>query len=95
MKRFKDFAKEENLDGDKAKLDFILGKEIIVTDYQLTNSKFANNNRMCLKLQFELEGERYIVFTGSMVLARQAEKYKDEMPFATTIKKIDQYYTMT
>lgn len=57
MKRFKDFAKEENLDGDKAKLDFILGKEIIVTDYQLTNSKFANNNRMCLKLQFELEAK--------------------------------------
>ena len=37
----------------------------------------------------------YIVFTGSGVLIDQIEKYKDNLPFYVTIKKIDRYYTFT
>jgi len=32
---------------------------------------------------------------GSKVLAEQLEKYKDNIPFYTQIKKIDKYYTFT
>ena len=64
MKRFKDFAKEQNLDGEKVKLDSLLGKEITILAYQLTGSKYNSNGKMCLKLQFEMDGQRYILFTG-------------------------------
>lgn len=95
MKHFKDFAKEQNLDGEKVKLDSIVDKEITVLAYQLTGSKYNNSGKICLKLQFEIDGQRHILFTGSAVLARQAEEYKDEMPFMATIRKIDKYYTFT
>jgi hypothetical protein len=36
-----------------------------------------------------------VVFTGSDVLIGQVEKYADQIPFLTTIKKINRYYTMT
>ena len=95
MKRFKDFAKEQALDGDKIRLDDILDHEILVIAHQITGSKYSDNGKICLKLQFELQGERHILFTGSTVLARQAEEYKDEMPFLATIKKVDNYYTFS
>jgi len=46
-------------------------------------------------LQFEIDNEKHIFFTGSKVLIDQVKKYKDEMPFLTIIKKINKYYTFT
>jgi hypothetical protein len=40
-------------------------------------------------------GSKYIIFTGSIVLIDQLEKYKENLPFYTTVKKIDKYYTFT
>ena len=57
MKRFKDFAKEQALDGDKIRLDDILDHEILVIAHQITGSKYSDNGKICLKLQFELQGE--------------------------------------
>lgn len=95
MKRFSDFAEEQTLDGDKVKLDDVLNKEIVVTGYVITKSKYKSSGDMCLKLQFEVDGARYILFTGSNVLINQIERYHDEIPFITTIKKVDKFYTFS
>lgn len=93
-KRFSDFAEEESfLDGEKFRIDEILNKEILVTDYKIKDSKY--NDSKCLKLQFEIDNEKHIIFTGSNVLIDQVKKYEDEMPFLTMIKKINKYYTFT
>ena len=93
-KKFSDFAKEESfLDGEKFRIDEILNKEILITDYKINDSKY--NDSKCLKLQFEIDNTKHIFFTGSNVLADQIEKYKDEIPFLTIIKKINKYYTFT
>lgn len=95
MKRFSDFAEEQTLDGDKVKLDDVLNKEIVVTGYVVTKSKYKSSGDMYLKLQFEVDGARYILFTGSNVLINQIERYHDEIPFITTIKKVDKFYTFS
>lgn len=95
MKRFSDFAEEQTLDGDKVKLDDVLNKEIVVTGYVVTKSKYKSSGDMCLKLQFEVDGAMYILFTGSNVLINQIERYHDEIPFITTIKKVDKFYTFS
>lgn len=94
MKKFSDFASGEDIiTGDKIKLDDILGKEINVKKHNLNDSKYEDSK--VLKLQFDLRGREYIIFTGSKVLIEQCEKYKEEMPFITKIEKIERYYTFT
>ena len=98
-KRFADFAKEESpLAGPKEKIDAILNQEICITGFVVRQSKYKDKgNGKCMTIQFERVGEKEkkIFFTGSIVLIDQLEKYGDEVPFITTIKKIDKYYTMT
>jgi len=96
-KKFSDFADEpELLEGDKVKIQDILNKEILITGHKIRESKFEkSNNSKCLTLQFDTNDEKHILFTGSSVLIDQIEKYKGEIPFLTTIKKIDKYYTFT
>ena len=96
-KKFGDFANEPALlDGAKINIVDILNKEILVIGYRLSDSKYKKENRsQCLTLQIELEGKRYVIFSGSTVLISQIEKYKTEIPFLATIKKIDKYYTFS
>ena len=96
-KRFSDFAEEEKpVDGDKVKIESILNKEIRVTDYKVKKSQYAkNNSEQYLTVQFEVDGTKKIFFTGSCVLLDQLEKYGHEMPFLTTVKKVDRYYTFS
>lgn len=93
MKKFKDFSTEKVLDGDKMKIDDVLNTEIKINDFRITNSKY--HNKKCLTIQFELNEKRYVLFTGSDVLISLMEKYKEEIPFETTIRKINKYYTFT
>lgn len=99
IKRFSDFATEQGpLEGEKIKLDEVVNKEIIVTNFKIKESKYQNsNNKNCLTIQFkENENDKEkVIFTGSSILAEQCKKYQDNMPFATTIKKINKYYTFT
>lgn len=97
MKKFSDFAKDENvLDGEKIKLVSILNKEIMVIGYKIRNSQYAKSNSdKYLSLQFEMNGTKHVAFTGSGVLIDQIEKYKDEIPFMTIILKIDKYFTFS
>lgn len=95
MKRFSDFAADcLPLDGSKVKIDEVLNREIAVLGYKINESRYAKSNApRCLKLHFELDGQRHVLFTGSTILCDQIERYKDEIPFITTIKKIDKYYS--
>ena len=97
MRKFSDFAQDENiLEGEKLTIASVLNKEIEVTGYRIKNSKYAKSNfEKCLSLQFELGGSKFVAFTGSNVLIDQIEKYKDEIPFLTTIIKIDKYFTFS
>lgn len=92
--KFSDFAEEEmQLEGEKQKLSNILNVEILVTGFRIGKSKFKDKNY--LTLQYKSEDKKFIVFTGSEVLAKQVQKYEDNMPFYVTIKKVNNYYTMT
>lgn len=92
---FSDFADESKaFDGDKKKLDDILNQEILILDFKVKDSKQCIGSKY-LTIQFKIDDKTFIVFTGSMVLINQLEKYKDNLPFYTVIKRIDKYYTLT
>lgn len=97
MKTFLEFAKNENiLDGEKMKIGDILNKEIMILGYKIRDSKYAkSNSEKCLSLQFKLDGIKHVAFTGSKVLMDQIEKYNTEIPFITTIVKVDKYITFS
>ncbi len=93
--KFSDFAEESKLfEGSKKRIDDILNQEILVTDFKIKDSK-KRQDTLYATIQFKIDNINYIVFTGSNVLIDQLEKYKDNLPFYTTIKKIDRYYTFT
>lgn len=96
-KRFSEFARENMpLDGSKLKLDDVVNREMLVLDYRVKDSHFKKENcEKCMTLQFKIKDKVYVMFTGSNVLRDQIERYKTEIPFITTIKKIDRYYTFT
>ena len=96
-KRFSDFAEEQApLDGAKMKIDSIINKEIFVTAFKVRSSKFrADGSSRCLTLQFIMDNQKYVLFSGSLILIEQMEKYGSETPFVATIKKIDRYYTLS
>ena len=95
MKRFSDFAKTSTqITGDKIKIEQIVGKEIEILDYSINDSKYKEGTKV-LKLQFKLDGDTRIVFTGSNVLIDQISQYKDEIPFITKIEKVNKFYTFT
>ncbi len=100
MKRFAEFANEERaLEGDKVRIDDALNKEIIVCAFKIGKSKYSKDEtqRKYVTLQIKFNGEEClkVIFTGSEVIADQCEKYKEEMPFATVIKKVNNYYTFS
>jgi hypothetical protein len=97
MKRFSDFATENiAIVGEKVKISEVVGKEIEVVGYKISESKYKrNDNDKVLTLQFKLSGEDKILFTGSKVLMEQAVKYENEMPFWATIKRVNKFYTFT
>lgn len=96
-KRFQDFCQEVRpLDGAKARIEDVLNREILITRFKVTHSKYnTTGHGKCLTIQFEVDGARCIMFTSSSVLLDQFEKYGDEIPFVATIKKIDRYYTLS
>ncbi len=95
MRRFSDFATDEHpLDGDKTRLDDVLNKEVIIRDYKISKSKYEGKGNY-ITIQIEENGKLKIIFTGSGVLTSQCEKYKDELPFKTIIKKVERYYTFS
>ncbi len=93
--KFSVFAKDKlPMPGDKKFMNDILNKEILVTDYRVTNSK-KRNGTDCLQLQFVMDGKVCVVFTGSTVLLDQIQAARESIPFSGTIVKIDKYYSLS
>ena len=93
--KFSDFASEEKpLDGEKISINGILNKEILITGFRSGQSKYKEDSGY-MTVQFEVDGVRHVFFTGSDVLADQLQKYQERIPFLTTVRKINRYYTLT
>ncbi len=92
MKKFKDFniqPKRDHFIGDKIKMLKVLNQEIVVHNFKVNKSKFENSNSdKCLHIQIEVKGDKYVLFTGSKVLAETIEQVPEgDFPFVTTITK--------
>lgn len=98
MNNFKDFnIKPEisSLVGDKINIARVLNREITVTNYKIEPSKHHANTQ-CLTLEFEMNGNKHILFTGSTVLIQMIEKVpKGAFPFKTIIVKENEYFEFT
>ncbi len=99
MKRFSDFAKEETqLEGLKVKLDDLLGQDIMIVAFRMSDSRYSKNKSgKYATVQFKQKEDcpPQVFFTGSDILIEQLEKYKEELPFVAKIKKINRYYTLS
>ena len=92
---FSSFAHDKlPMPGKKKRLDEILNQEIMVTDFRITKSKKQDGGE-CLQLQFVLDDEVYVAFTGSVVLIDQIQSAEGNIPFVGTIVKIDKYYSFS
>jgi len=92
MKEFKEFAIKpvvNGFTGDKIKIDRILNKRIIIHAYKIEESKFKEKgNGKCLHMQIEIDGDKRIVFTGSVALMEIIRQVPpDGFPFKATIAK--------
>lgn len=100
MKRFSDFGiKTENkaFTGDKVAINKILNKEIAVEAFKIAGSKFIDKGSgKCLHLQISINGNKKVVFTGSVNLMQQIEQVpQDAFPFITTITNDNDRYEFT
>lgn len=92
--KFSEFADEHPMSGKKIPINEVLNCELTVKGYRVTDSS-KNPGTKCLTISVVFEDIERVIFTGSTVLIDQCEKYKDQMPFEATIKKIDNYYTFS
>lgn len=91
---FSDFSHEEEpLEGKKRRVDEVLNARILITDFRVAGSKY--NERNYATIQFKNGDDTYVVFTGSEVLINQMERYKDKIPFYSTIVKQGRYFTLS
>ncbi|MCD8364700.1 MAG: hypothetical protein LUC83_02575 [Clostridiales bacterium] len=93
MLNYSDLVKRQriNEDGVKVPMEVVLGKDIIVTGFDMRPSNMHKKDYLCLK--FEMDGEKHVVFTDSEVLRRECERFKDDMPFGAKIVKKGRYFT--
>ncbi|NYJ27539.1 hypothetical protein [Allomuricauda sp. ARW1Y1] len=98
MKKFSDFKIKPEISsmvGDKINIARVLNREILVTNYKLGPSKHQENSQ-CLHLEFEMNGNKHVLFTGGVILIQMIQKVpKGEFPFVTTIVKENEYYEFT
>lgn len=90
MKQFKELgvtAPSNGFEGDKIKISRVQNRQIIVHNFKIEPSKFLDKgNGKCLTMQIEMDGTKYVLFTGSIVLMDMIQKVpKVEFPFMTTI----------
>ncbi len=73
-----------DIPGRKIRINDIIGRDIIITGFQLAPSHKKQDSDY-LTIQFLLNGQLYITWTGSIILRRILEKYFDKLPFQTKI----------
>ena len=97
-KRFSELGvivKNDAFSGRKMSIINVINTDIIVKGYKISKSKFENS-KDCLTIEFELNGEDRIMFTGAETLKKQIEQIKKEdFPFITKISKVNNSYHFT
>lgn len=98
MESFGDFVEEDEkpFTGDKARLNGLVNREVIILRYKVRPSKYRDKGDRCATVQFKEaeDGPEKIFFTGSSVIIGQLEKYGERLPFKAYIRHIDRYYTL-
>ena len=96
MLKFSDFANDVRpLDGKKIKIADMLDKPIVVIGFKIKNSNHIKGCGRYAAIQTDINGERFVSFTGSGIVIEQLEKYGEHIPFATVIRQIDKYFTFS
>ena len=87
--RFSDFAEERKRpEGPKVRIADVVGREILITGFLIEPSKYSDSNgntKDRLTLEFIIDGEKHILFTGATLLIEWTQKYQGEIPFYATI----------
>jgi hypothetical protein len=86
--------------GDKIKISKIIGKQIVVHDFKIEDSKvqsFADRGaNQCLHLQISINNDMFIVFTSAGGLLEAIQQIPtDGFPFSTTIVKDNDRFIFT
>lgn len=93
MKQFKDFGIKtvvEGFIGDKIKINRVLNREMIIYKYRITKSKFDGDR---LDLQIEIDGIKYILWTGSRFLMTAIKQIpEDGYPFKAAIVQEGEHF---
>ena len=100
MKQFSELgiaAPQKGFVGEKIKIARILNKEIKVEAFKIEASKFLEKGSgERLVLQLVVDGEKRIMFSGSVFLMEMIKKVPDDFfPFLTTIKEINDHHEFT
>ena len=95
LNTFAELARDKlPMPGIKKRLEQILNRNIVILDFRITKSNKRENSE-CLQIQFLLDGDVCVLFTGSVVLIDQIQSIKDNLPLKTTVVKIDKYYSFS
>lgn len=98
IKNFGDIFPKVDFDGEKTKIDELLGKSIVIKQYGMIPSSFGENkNFLVIQATIDDEKDKLVTFaTGSSIIFSQLEKIKDQLPVRTTIIKPmnKRYYTL-
>ncbi|MCD8286151.1 MAG: hypothetical protein LUD50_02865 [Clostridia bacterium] len=93
MQSYAELVRRQRIDedGEKIPMADVLGREVVVAGFDMRPSNMHKPDYLCLKIL--LDGEKKVLFTDSIVLRRQCERFADDMPFTATITKRNQYFT--
>ena len=82
--------------GTKKHLNEILNRPIFVTDYKIMKSKHRDGTE-CMQMQFTMDDEICVLFTGSVVLMEQVKTAEENkcIPFHATVVKRDKYFSFS
>lgn len=62
---------------------------------KLRESLINGTYKTSAQIQIELHGELRVIFTNSTVLKEQLQRYKEHLPFCTTIIKNNKYFSFS
>lgn len=94
MLKFSDFADELDFPLEKkAVISDVLCQDIIIKDYEVSNSKSEFNEMFTIHIDFK--DEPYKLRTSSIGLKNQLDKYSNKFPFQTKIVKNGRTFKFT
>ncbi len=100
MNSFKDFGIQPSVKkfvGDKIKIKKVLNVEIVIHHFNIGPSDFPDKgNGKRLDIQIEMDGTKYLLWTGSVQLQDMMLQVSETgFPFTTIIKEDGESYKFT